>query len=194
MDAYIILSLASYLIGSIPTGYLLSQTFGKHDLKSKGSKNIGATNAYRVAGKAVGIATLVADFSKGVLAVVLATHLKAQDLEIAQLLAGFFVIIGHVFPIWLKFSGGKGVATSLAVFFVIEPNLGFIALTSFLVMFVFFRIVAVASLTAALVTSLLGAFMVSGDKATLVIVISLLIFWRHKDNIVRILDGKEKRI
>ncbi len=194
MDAYIILGLVSYLIGSIPTGYLFSQTFGNHDLKSKGSKNIGATNAYRVAGKAVGIATLIADFSKGALAVILAMYLKVGDVEMAKLIAGFFVIIGHIFPVWLKFSGGKGVATSLAVFFLVDPNLGFIALTSFFIMFVFFRIVAVASLTAALATSLLGAFIVPGEVATLAIVISLIIFWRHKENILRILDGKEKRI
>lgn len=194
MEVYIVLSLVAYLIGSIPTGYLITQTFGNKDLKKSGSKNIGATNAYRVAGKAIGLATLMSDFGKGAIAVLLVDYLKVADKELAQLLAGFFVIVGHIFPVWLKFNGGKGVATSLGAFFLIEPKLGFIAVTSFVVMFVFFRIVAVSSLTAALVTSLLASFMMNGEVASLVIIVSLMIFWRHRENVLRILDGKEKRI
>jgi len=194
MEAYIVISLVAYLIGSIPTGYLLAQTFSNKDLKKGGSKNIGATNAYRLAGKRIGIATLVCDFGKGALAVLLVDYLKVADKEMAQLFTGFFVILGHMFPVWLKFSGGKGVATSLGAFFLVEPKLGFIAITSFVIMFVFFRIVAVGSLTAALVTSLLASFMMTGEVAALVIIVSLMIFWRHRDNVLRILDGKEKRI
>jgi glycerol-3-phosphate acyltransferase PlsY len=191
MESLIVLSIASYLIGSIPTGYLLAKTFGKHDLSKKGSKNIGATNAYRVAGKAVGVATLIADLAKGVIAILLARQLNSEH---SELLAGIFVILGHIFPVWLRFKGGKGVATSLAVFTMIDLRLGFIAFGSFVIMFLFFRIVAVASMTAALTTSVIGAFLVSGDIAYMVIFISILIFWRHRENVVRILEGKEKKI
>ncbi len=194
MEAYLILSITAYLIGSIPTGYLLAQTFGKKDISKKGSKNIGATNAYRVAGKIVGISTLTADIFKGIIAVLIAQYTKVGDTELAELIAGFSVVLGHIFPIWLNFKGGKGVATGLAVITMIAPSIGIIAFSAFTIMFLFFRIVAVASLTAALTATLVSSFTLSGEIAYTVLVISLIIFWRHKENVSRILDGKEKKI
>lgn len=194
MDSLIILCLASYLIGSIPTGYLLAQTYGKQDLTKKGSKNIGTTNAYRIAGKKIGIATLLADFIKGIVPILLAQQIFLPEENNAMLLAGFFAVIGHIFPIWLGFKGGKGVATSVAVCSLINPILGLVAFSTFVLMFVFFRIVAIASLTAVFAVTITGICILPEESAFAVMVISSLIFWRHKENISRLLEGKEKKI
>lgn len=182
------------MIGSIPSGYLLSQSYGKKDISKKGSKNIGSTNAYRVAGKYIGIATLVADVTKGIIPIFLAKNLFPNYHVDAVIMAGLLTVIGHIFPVWLKFNGGKGVATSFAVFLAIEPMLGLAAMTTFLIIYLVSRVVSVASLTAVLTTTLISSFTVDGKIAYLILVLSLLVFWRHKENIKRILEGKEKKI
>lgn len=194
MENFLLLGAVSYLLGSIPSGYLISQTYGKKNITSHGSRNIGTTNAYRVAGKKIGIATMIADMLKGVLAVLLAINYFEPYDPTALLVAGLMVVIGHIFPVWLKFKGGKGVATGIAALTTAEPMLGGIAIVTFLIMFVSFRIVSMSSLTAALCTAVVGSFMVEGEIAFLTLAIAILIFYRHKENIIRLLEGKETKL
>src|ERR1700720_3302500 len=137
MNSYFITAAVSYLLGSIPFGYLLVRTFRGEDVRASGSGNIGATNVARK-WPALGVATLLLDAAKGLTAVVLArTWLDVPHPELLMTTAAFFAVLGHLFPVWLKFRGGKGVATSLGAFILLTPQ-------SILCMFVLFVIIAAA--------------------------------------------------
>lgn len=188
---YISLALISYLLGSIPSGLILAKIFNKADLRKHGSGNIGATNAFRVGGHLLGTLTLVLDLIKGMSSVVL-----AQVLEIEfPAFYGFICIIGHVFPIWLKFKGGKGVATALGVILAIYPIIGILSLGLWVIIFKASRISSIASLFS-LAFSILILCLVADDYInSIFLVMSLiLIVFKHKDNIIRLYRGEENKI
>lgn len=187
----ILLSVMSYLVGSIPCGFLLAHTYAGKIITKKGSGNIGATNAMRVAGKAVGVATMIADILKGTIPTMFAAHLFYNDTKVI-LLCAFLALVGHMYPVWLKFKGGKGVATCLGILIVIEPLLATLAFCIFAAIAIPFRLVSVASLTTSLIVAIASFFVSEPETAIFLIGITGLIFLKHKENIRRIFKGEEK--
>jgi acyl phosphate:glycerol-3-phosphate acyltransferase len=187
-----------YLLGSIPFGYLLVRSTGGGDIRYIGSGNIGATNVARASGWAVGVATLLLDAAKGFFAVWIAQRISAGNIRF-MMFAGLAAIVGHVFPIWLKFEGGKGVATALGVFLAIcWPALA-AAVFLFLLVVLFWRYVSLASISAAASLPLLVYLLYAPGHAppTAVSVCTLLaavlVIVKHRDNIERLLAGTEPR-
>ena len=177
-----------YLAGSIPFGLILTRLFGDTDLRTIGSGNIGATNVLRTGNKKLALATLLLDAAKGALPIFLLSLYSTPELA---LLFGLGAIVGHCFPIWLKFKGGKGVATALGILLAATPITGFIACLTWLLSFLAARISSLAALTAMLVTPL-ATWPIYGDiPAIFTAAISLLVFIRHKDNINRLRKGEE---
>ena len=202
MLLFFITAAMGYLLGSIPFGYLLVRIFRGEDIRQSGSGNIGATNVSRQS-PALGVVTLVLDAFKGTAAVWLAYFLSnrmsagAPSYRVLSL-AAFFAVVGHMFPVWLKFRGGKGVATGLGAFLVIAPKAVLVAAAIFLAVVLILRYVSLASITA------VAAFPVSayllneyGDAPAalgLMSLTSLLIILKHHENIRRLLAGTENRI
>lgn len=187
-----------YLLGSIPFGYLLVRATGGGDIRFVGSGNIGATNVARTSGWAVGAATLALDTGKGFLSVWIAGHFSGGNVRF-MMFAGFATILGHVFPVWLKFEGGKGVATSLGVYLAIcWPALA-VAVLFFLAVALFWRYVSLASVSAAAALPILVYLLYAPGHAppTAVSVCTLLaavvVIVKHRDNIERLLAGTEPR-
>jgi glycerol-3-phosphate acyltransferase PlsY len=197
MNAYLTTAAVSYLLGSIPFGYLLVRIFRHEDVRSSGSGNIGATNVARKS-PALGIATLLLDAAKGIAAVVIAR--AWFDLPRPQLLltvAAFFAVVGHLFPVWLKFRGGKGVATSLGAFILLTPKSILCMALLFLIVVAAFRYVSLASLiTAAAFPLLAWTFHEYSDSRQLLLIaaVSLLVIWKHRQNIARLGAGTESRL
>jgi glycerol-3-phosphate acyltransferase PlsY len=187
-----------YLLGSIPFGYLLVRATGGGDIRFKGSGNIGATNVARTSGWSVGVATLFLDAAKGFLAVWLTGHFSGANIRY-MMYAGLAAVLGHVFPLWLKFEGGKGVATALGVFLAIcWPALA-AAVALFLLVAIFWRYISLASISAAAALPLLVYLLYAPGHAppTAVSVCTLLaamiVIVKHRDNIERLLAGTEPR-
>jgi len=182
---------AAYLIGSIPTGLLLGKAYGI-DVRREGSGNIGATNLYRTVGRKVGIITLIGDCLKGLLPVLL---VKASSLppEFAAWV-GLAAFCGHVFPVFLKFKGGKGVATALGVFLALAPLAVAIAIALFAVLMFLWRYVSLGSISAAAAMPL--AVYLLGESRTVTVVtlvIAAIVIIRHHENIKRLLSGTENK-
>jgi glycerol-3-phosphate acyltransferase PlsY len=194
-----ILALA-YLLGSIPFGFLLVLAFRKKDVRETGSGNIGATNVARSGGKALGIATLVLDCLKGLVAVLIAKHFAPPSVDITNLdlaaLAAVFAIIGHIFPVWLKFRGGKGIATALGVFLALSWPTALCALGVFIGVTLLSRYVSLGSIIGA---ATLPMFMMyfqpyrSPIFISSTIFISLLCILKHAPNIARLKAGTEAK-
>jgi acyl phosphate:glycerol-3-phosphate acyltransferase len=185
----------SYLLGSIPFGYLLVRAFHGKDIRSTGSGNIGATNVARTS-PALGAMTLVLDAFKGVGAVLLTERLFPNQVVLAAL-AGFMAIAGHVFPVWLRFRGGKGVATGLGSFLVLVPKTVLVMIGIFLAIFAAFRYVSLASILAValfpLVAWILNRYDTPPQMLALLAASSLLIIAKHHGNIRRLLAHTEPR-
>lgn len=178
----------AYLLGSIPFGLLLTRAAGLKDIRQIGSGNIGATNVMRAGLKKIGILTLLLDAGKGYLAVWLAQYMFNANYAN---LAGFFVVIGHVFTVWLRFKGGKGVATTIGVFFALDWLLGLTVCAMWLVAFLFIRISSVSSILS-ICYSAIAAYLVSeGGTAILCLSLAGLIIFTHRGNIKRLLEGTE---
>jgi glycerol-3-phosphate acyltransferase PlsY len=190
----------AYLLGSLPTGYLLVLAFHRTDIRSVGSGNIGATNVARSGSKALGIATLLIDLAKGYAAVaiarLIALHTGADANQLASL-AALLAIAGHVFPVWLKFRGGKGVATALGVFLALSPLAALSLLAVFAVVFALTRIVSISSIAASISFFYVGThFMhgvLTGTARAALYAIPVLIIVKHHQNISRLLRGAEPR-
>jgi glycerol-3-phosphate acyltransferase PlsY len=187
-----------YLLGSIPFGYLLVRATGGGDIRFRGSGNIGATNVARTSGWTVGVATLLLDSAKGFLAVWLSGHFSGGNFR-HMMYAGLASILGHVFPVWLKFQGGKGVATALGVFLAMCWLAVVAAVALFLLVALFWRYVSLASISAAAALPLLVYLLYAPGHAppTPVSVCTLLaavvVIVKHRDNIERLLAGTEPR-
>ncbi len=195
----ITLSLAlvgAYLIGSVPFGMILTRLFGGQDLRSVGSGNIGATNALRAGGKAIGITTLLLDALKGTVGALVALALIGDAAPAwAEPAALAAPVLGHVFPVWLLFRGGKGVATALGVLAVADWRLLVLGALVFLVFAVPTRYVSLGSVLAALAVGV-GAFFWHGAApiAWGILVVALLVIGRHHENIARLIKGEEHKI
>ncbi len=194
----VLLLLVAYLLGSIPFGLLFARLFGGGDVRQSGSGNIGATNVARVAGPLPGILTLVFDAGKGALAVWLAMHFTASS-AMAMMLGGLAALLGHGFPLWLRFKGGKGVATGLGVFAVLCPLAALAAALFFVLVFLFWRFVSLASISAAAALPLLVYFLWAPHHAPPLVVsfgtlfASALIIYKHDANLQRLVEGTEPR-
>ncbi|WP_340294679.1 glycerol-3-phosphate 1-O-acyltransferase PlsY [Staphylococcus coagulans] len=186
-----LLFIASYLIGSIPSGYLIGKIFFKKDIREYGSGNTGATNSFRVLGKPAGVAVTFFDIFKGFIVVFLPALF---NVEIHGLLVGIFAIIGHVYPIYLKFRGGKAVATSAGVLLAVNPILLLILALIFFIILKLTKYVSLSSIIAA-ICCVIGSFFIS-DYVLLItsIAVSVLLIYRHSSNIKRIIKGTEPKI
>jgi glycerol-3-phosphate acyltransferase PlsY len=193
-----LLLLAAYLLGSIPFGLIVARLFARRDIREAGSGNIGAANVTRVAGPLPGILTLLFDAAKGALAVLLAVRLTNHDAT-AMILAGDFALIGHCYPVWLRFKGGKGVATGLGVFTALAPFAGLSALAVFIIVAAIWRFSSLASLAAAASMPILVYFLwAPGHAPSLTIVFgtlfaSTLVMYKHDANLQRLVQGTEPR-
>jgi glycerol-3-phosphate acyltransferase PlsY len=179
----------AYMLGSIPFGLLLTRACGLGDVRNIGSGNIGATNVMRTGNKKLGIAVLLLDAAKGFAAVWLTTSI--YNPSVAPI-AGLFAILGHIFPIWLKFKGGKGVATTLGVFFAINLVLGLAVCLLWLAIFSVTRISSLASLMAIGYSAII-AYLLDDNYVTALLCLNLaaLIVFTHRGNIKRLLSGRE---
>ncbi len=196
MIVLVCILLASYLIGAIPFGLLFGRAAGK-DVRRSGSGNIGATNVARLLGKKLGILTLLCDVAKGFLPVYIASILlpKTANYELYVALSGLVTVLGHMFSVYLRFQGGKGVATALGVFLFFSPLSVLFALLLFLVVVRVSGFVSAGSLAAAALIPLF-IWMLDGSNAVLVVagVIAALIWIKHSANIGRLLRGEEKSL
>ena len=193
MIGTLLLALAfGYLCGSVPFGLILTKLAGTQDLRSIGSGNIGATNVLRTGNKGLAAATLLGDMLKGTIAVIVAGYFAGPDAAIA---AGIGAFVGHLFPVWLKFSGGKGVATTLGMFLALAPLTGIAACVTWLVMAAAFRISSLAALTAMLSTPISAMVIYHEPRLAIVAAfVAALVWYRHKANIQRLLKGEEPKI
>jgi glycerol-3-phosphate acyltransferase PlsY len=188
----------AYLLGSIPFGLIFAHIVAAKDLREHGSGNIGATNVSRVAGPAAGMLTLLFDAAKGAAAVWVAARVADQAATV-MMFAGLGALLGHCFPAWLKFKGGKGVATALGVYIVMCPLAALIAVILFLLVVLFWRYVSLGSLSATAAMPLLVYFLwAPGHAPPLVISLgtvfaAVLIFFKHDANLQRLIDGTEPR-
>jgi glycerol-3-phosphate acyltransferase PlsY len=189
--------LAAYLIGSVSFAVVVSKAMGLADPRSYGSKNPGATNVLRTGNRAAAALTLLGDAAKGLVAVLLAKALAARfgfgDGTIALVALAAFV--GHLFPVFHRFEGGKGVATAAGVLLALHPLLGLGTLVTWLLIAFFFRYSSLAALVAAVFAPLWYLFLFGPDPiAAAVAIMSMLLVWRHAGNIQNLLSGKEGRI
>jgi glycerol-3-phosphate acyltransferase PlsY len=183
--------LAGYLLGSIPFGLILTRLAGLGDIRRIGSGNIGATNVLRTGNKPLAAATLILDGAKGAVAVLLAQHLYGPD---AAVIAGAGAFLGHLFPVWLKFRGGKGVATTIGVFLAIAWPVGLIACAVWLLVALLFRYSSLAALIAVAAAPVAAWFLANHQTAGLALFLAVVVWLRHHENIGRLLRGQESRI
>ena len=190
---FIFVLIVIYLIAAIPTGIVLSRLMGSEDIREKGSGNIGATNVYRVAGRLAGILTLTGDTLKGFLPLLVCkSFLEPTPTQLG--VASAVAIIGHCYPIYLKFKGGKGVATALGIFLVLSPQVVLGALIIFALAVGITRYISLGSILAALSAPLLILMLNYPSPIFLAtLFIATLVVWRHRSNIRQLLDGTENR-
>ena len=194
METSLIITLiVSYLVGAIPCGVVLTRLSGAEDIRKSGSGNIGATNVYRTAGRKLGVLTLVGDIIKGVIPVIYAVAVVHYNLEQVALVAGA-TFLGHLYPVYIGFRGGKGVATALGIYLVLSPLAVLIAAVVFVVLVGIWRYISLGSITAAAVFPLL-IYLLEGSLPLLYasLFISLMVIWRHRENIGRLLSGTENK-
>lgn len=182
--------LAGYLLGSIPFGVILTRLGGAGDLRQIGSGNIGATNVLRTGRKGLAAATLLLDAAKGWAAVVL---VEAWHPGLGLLAAGA-AFVGHLFPLWLRFRGGKGVATLLGIVLALHWPCAVVYAAVWIGLLAFLRISSVAGMTAAVSAPLSAAFFSKFDIVPLLIGLALLVLWKHRDNMARLMAGTEPRV
>ncbi len=189
---YIIAILTGYLLGSIPFGLVLCKIFGLGDVRSIGSGNIGATNVLRTGNKLLAFATLILDSGKGAIAVLIINHIFGFT---PAMLAGFFALIGHCYPVWLKFKGGKGVATTLGTLLALVWPVGLAACGIWFITALIFRISSLAALVAVGLTPIISHHLYDDPNlSAFCAAIAALIYIKHRENIKRLFAGEEPRI
>ncbi len=181
--------LISYLMGSIPFGLLLTKFFLKKDIRKFGSGNIGATNALRIGSKIIGYSTLILDILKAVIPVLFIKMYLPQLILISSLA----VFLGHVFPIWLRFKGGKGVATYLGILFCINYIFGFIFIISWSIVFLISKYSSLSSIISSLVIPICYYYLIGFKNVFFFITMFILIFYTHKENIKRLINNTESK-
>lgn len=203
MAVYFLVALIAYLIGSISFSVIFTTKIAGFDVREKGSKNAGSTNVLRTAGKGIAALTLVCDILKGVVAVLVAIGIGKLDncehIEYLVQIAGLMVVLGHTFPVFFKFKGGKGVATSLGIILLINWQIGLICLVFALVLIVLTRMVSLGSVAAAILFPVLTLFItenyiVAGDYRIFGILLGVFVCFNHRSNIGRLIKGSENRL
>lgn len=184
----------AYLIGSVPFGLVFGKLFKIGDIRSIGSGNIGATNALRTGNKPFAIMVLVGDTSKGALAIFLLNYLYGSSFEFVPLVAGIAAIIGHIFPIWLRFKGGKGVATAIGVIAVLNWPTALTCIAMWLVTARLSRYSSLAAILAAINAPIYAQAVGATEYVTLFAVIAALLLWTHRANLQRLVRGEESAI
>ena len=179
----------SYLLGSIPFGFLLTKFFLKKDIREIGSGNIGATNALRTGNKIIGYTTLILDILKAVIPIILVKFYFIEYLYIASLC----VFLGHVFPIWLRFKGGKGVATYVGILCCINIYLGITFVIVWLLTFIIFKYSSLSSLLGSISIPIVNYFIFKEEVIFFFIIMFVLIFYTHRENIKRLLNRSESK-
>ena len=204
MAPYIIIAIIAYAIGSINFSVLISRKFAGFDVRDKGSKNAGTTNMLREVGKGAAIITLICDILKGIISILIAILIgkivKEVDKSLLVQIAGISVVIGHTFPIFFEFRGGKGIATSLGVLIITNWQIGLICLIFALLLMALTRMVSVGSVMAAILFPILTLFIgkefyiVEGNYLVYSIILAVIVLFNHRENIKRLLDGTENKI
>ena len=184
-------AIAGYLLGAIPFGIVTARVLGLGDLRQIGSGNIGATNVLRTGSKLGAALTLIGDAGKAGAAVLLARALAAED---AAQISGFAAFLGHCYPIWLKFKGGKGVATFFGLLFALAWPIGVAAGATWLATAAIFRFSSLAALLTAVMTPLWIILMGFNSLFLLSLCLTGVIYWRHRENIIRLIRGQESKI
>jgi acyl phosphate:glycerol-3-phosphate acyltransferase len=187
---YYLGAILGYLLGSVPFGLLVTKAAGLGDIRKIGSGNIGATNVLRTGRKGLAAATLLLDGGKGAVAVLVGQH-WGPDMAI---LAGCGAMLGHLFPPWLHFKGGKGVATGLGVLIALDWRVGLLACACWLVVAYVFRYSSLAALAAFALSPLLGWMIATRQRAAVALFLALLVWLRHRQNILRLIRGEEPKI
>ena len=183
--------LSGYIFGSVPFGLLLTNFVGEGDIRKIGSGNIGATNVLRTGRKYLALTTLILDAGKGVFGLyVIGLYLPDVYLGIA----GVSAVVGHCYPIWLKFSGGKGVATGLGIIAILSPISGFLFVITWIILALLFRYSSLSALMSFLVSSITAIYLAKSDVFFAILLITLVVFFRHKQNIKLLLSGNESKI
>ncbi len=212
ISTYIVVAIIAYLLGSIPFGYILVRIFTGADVRAQGSGNIGATNVARTGKKGLAIATLALDALKGAVSVLIASQFSGpsgytyyrpvpnaivHDSYSLMAIAALFAILGHMYPVWLKFKGGKGVATGLGVFLALAPKAVLIVLAFFLIVVAITRYISLGSIVAAALFPFAFYYMHPQHGTPLILTmisgVSALILWKHRENIRRLIAGNENK-
>ena len=188
MELFII-SLVSYLIGSMPFGFLITKIFLNKDIRNIGSGNIGATNALRTGNKKIGFSTLILDILKAAITIIFVKFNYSEFIFISSLC----VFLGHVFPIWLKFKGGKGVATYVGILFSINLTYGLIFITIWLIVFFIFKYSSLSSMIASLSIPLYLFIFLNSLNLFFFLIMLILIFFTHRENIKRLINKEESK-
>ena len=190
MEEILIVFLYSYLLGSIPFGLILSQVFLKKDIRKSGSGNIGATNVLRTGGKFLSLLTLFLDGVKGYLAVFLTSKYSVDYLILSSLI----VFIGHLFPVWLRFKGGKGVATYVGILFAIDLFYPIVFIIIWILIIFVYKYASLASLISTLIVFVFSVFSKGLGESLILFIFLILIIFAHRTNIWRLKSGKEEKI
>ena len=181
--------LLSYLMGSIPFGFILTKIFLKKDIRKIGSGNIGATNVLRTGNKIIGYITLSLDILKAIAPLLI---IKFNFPEFI-FLSALSIFLGHVFPVWLKFKGGKGVATYVGILFCINYILGFVFIFSWFIFFIIFRYSSLSSLIASLTIPIYQLYIIDNNNYYFFIILFILIFYTHRENVKRLINNTESK-
>ena len=203
MALYIIMAVVAYLIGSVNFSVIISKKMAGFDVREKGSGNAGTTNMLRSVGKKAAAITLICDILKGVLAIVIAIILgnifADSNKELLLQIAGVAVVLGHTFPIFFGFKGGKGVATSLGILLMSNWQIGLICLVFALILIILTQMVSVGSIAAAILYPVLTLFIpqnyiIPGNYIIYSVILAVIIVFNHRENVKRLLSGTENRI
>lgn len=192
---YIIFIIIAYLLGSIPSALIVGKVGFNIDVREYGSKNMGATNAFRVLGTKAGIIVTLADILKGTIATVIPLIASIyMDLDVSRLIIGIFAVLGHTYPIFAKFKGGKAVATSGGIILGINPLLFLAILATFILSLKLTKYVSLSSMITGVVATIISAFLHDLLLFLMIISLTLFVIYRHKDNIKRIKNKTEPKI
>jgi acyl phosphate:glycerol-3-phosphate acyltransferase len=186
---YLIVGIVSYLMGSIPFGLILTKTFLNKDIRDIGSGNIGATNALRTGNKLIGYSTLIFDITKAIIPVI---YIRVNFPELIYI-ASLCTFLGHVFPVWLKFQGGKGVATYVGILFAINILLGVVFVVSWVIFFLIFKYSSLSSLIGAVSVPVYLLIAGETNNSIFFMIMFILIFFTHRENIKRLKNREESK-
>lgn len=188
---FLLFAVIAYLLGSIPSALIVGKLGFNIDIREKGSGNLGATNAFRVLGIKAGTIVVLMDILKGTIATIIPLFF---DVDLSRLLIGIFAVFGHTYPVFAKFKGGKAVATSGGIILGVSPILFFVMVASFLISLYFSKYVSLSSMITGVVTIIVSLILRDITLIIVVTVLTLFVFYRHKDNIKRIKNKTEPKI